>query len=294
MYYPHTAFLVLTTQCNRRRVCEHCFYNMETDRLVSGVPSTSQVLDVLQRLRMAGISHVIFTGGEPTLRLDLPELVHAARDMGQTVLLLTNGTRMTPELAEQLEQAGLSAVSISIVEMDSTERRAVELLRYNTAMPVSLIFCFSKKTFKRIPDAVKFAAGHKTPLLIQPAYVPKGHRREKDLSMRRVDPFQWSEVYTMLRPWAKHAGCESYLKRMYNLYQGEPARPPRCVMSGHAVVIDADMHLLPCFHRRDLDCGSAPGSDFSLALANWNRAVPRILNAPCFGEHCLSLHMDVD
>ena len=43
----------------------------------------------------AGIPHLVFTGGEPTLRADLPDLVSHAESNGQVTGLLTDGLRFT-------------------------------------------------------------------------------------------------------------------------------------------------------------------------------------------------------
>lgn len=49
---------------------------------------------ILDRAWQAGIPHVVFTGGEPTLRDDLPELISHAEANGQVTGLLTDGMRL--------------------------------------------------------------------------------------------------------------------------------------------------------------------------------------------------------
>lgn len=57
----------------------------------------------------------ILTGGEPTLRRDLPLLIHAAAQRGaQRVTLETNGTLITPALATKLRRAGLSRARVHL------------------------------------------------------------------------------------------------------------------------------------------------------------------------------------
>jgi len=53
--------------------------------------TTSEWKQVLANAYQAGIPHVIFTGGEPTLREDLPDLVKEAEDLGVVCGVLTDG-----------------------------------------------------------------------------------------------------------------------------------------------------------------------------------------------------------
>lgn len=63
---------------------------------------------ILQKAWDAGIPHVIFTGGEPTLRDDLPDLIRIAEDMGQVSGLLTDGLRLADEIyLDRLLKSGL-------------------------------------------------------------------------------------------------------------------------------------------------------------------------------------------
>ena len=61
----------------------------------------------------------MFTGGEPTLRSDLPELIAHAEALGQITGLNTNGRRLSdPAFVERLVQAGLDHVQITFESSD--------------------------------------------------------------------------------------------------------------------------------------------------------------------------------
>src|SRR4030067_1230802 len=61
----------------------------------------------------AGIPHIVFTGGEPTLRDDLPQLISHAETNGQVTGLLTDGYRMqNSEYLDSLLQTGLDHLVI--------------------------------------------------------------------------------------------------------------------------------------------------------------------------------------
>jgi len=68
---------------------------------------------VLAKAWHAGIPQVVFTGGEPTLRPDLPELLAYAEAQGQVTGLLTDGFRLVdPEYFNTLLMSGLDHIMI--------------------------------------------------------------------------------------------------------------------------------------------------------------------------------------
>ncbi|MDI6770330.1 MAG: radical SAM protein [Anaerolineales bacterium] len=76
---------------------------------------TSDWKRVLDKAWDLGIPHIIFTGGEPTLREDLPELISHAESNGQITGLNTNGRRLSdPRYVERLVEAGLDHVQITL------------------------------------------------------------------------------------------------------------------------------------------------------------------------------------
>lgn len=70
--------------------------------------STAQWQAIMDKAWAAGIPHVIFTGGEPTLRDDLVELIAHTERIGQVVGLLSDGLRLAdPAYLQTLLQSGL-------------------------------------------------------------------------------------------------------------------------------------------------------------------------------------------
>ena len=111
--------LALTYRCNND--CAHC-YNARPRRYPE--LSTAEWKDSLDRLWEIGIPHVVFTGGEPTLRPDLPELIAHAERNGQITGLNTNGRRLKdPALVQALVDAGLDHVQITLESHDAANPR---------------------------------------------------------------------------------------------------------------------------------------------------------------------------
>jgi radical SAM protein with 4Fe4S-binding SPASM domain len=107
---PLRMDMALTFKCQNN--CVHCYAGgpHETPEL-----STSQWKEVIDRLGQIGIFILTFTGGEPTLREDLPELLHYAQNKGMVTGLITNGRKMKDkEYVQNLEKAGLDFVQVTL------------------------------------------------------------------------------------------------------------------------------------------------------------------------------------
>ncbi len=109
----HTCIglLEVTLRCNMR--CPVCYAAAGADSL-STDPSLSDLAARLDALKKAsGSCHVQISGGEATLREDLPEIVALARERGFALVQLnTNGLKLAeePSYARQLKAAGLESV----------------------------------------------------------------------------------------------------------------------------------------------------------------------------------------
>ena len=111
---PYRMDLAVTYRCNND--CSHC-YNA---RLRSYPElNTSDWKKIIDRLWSLNIPHLIFTGGEPTLRQDLVELIQYAEDLGQITGLNTNARRLSdPAFTQSLVDAGLDHVQITVESHD--------------------------------------------------------------------------------------------------------------------------------------------------------------------------------
>jgi radical SAM protein with 4Fe4S-binding SPASM domain len=111
---PYRMDLALTYRCNND--CPHCYNARPRTSPEMNTDSWKQILD---RLWQLAIPHVVFTGGEPTLRTDLPELIAHAEANGQITGLNTNGRRLSDaKFVQQLADAGLDHVQITLESHD--------------------------------------------------------------------------------------------------------------------------------------------------------------------------------
>jgi MoaA/NifB/PqqE/SkfB family radical SAM enzyme len=119
-FRPLMVKLKLTWACNL--ACSMCHWTQARP-----TPLTTDVVTrTLDELAALGCRKVHFSGGEPTLRSDLPELIAHARRLKLRVTLTTNGTLVTRDLARRVVRAGLNSVCVSI---DSPVRSVHDAIR---------------------------------------------------------------------------------------------------------------------------------------------------------------------
>jgi 12,18-didecarboxysiroheme deacetylase len=101
----------LTRQCNLK--CRHCYAQAGLERSRSEL-TTREGKTLIDDLSAYGAPVILFSGGEPLMRPDLPELAEYAVSKGLRAVVSTNGTLITRSLAHTLKAIGLSYVGISL------------------------------------------------------------------------------------------------------------------------------------------------------------------------------------
>lgn len=115
---PFSVVLELTNLCNLG--CVHCYRGADGPEL-----STREILRILDEIADSGCLKLTLTGGEPSLRADLPVILEACRKRHFAVTLFTNATRISPELAAALSAGPLLAVETSLYGADAGSHEAV-------------------------------------------------------------------------------------------------------------------------------------------------------------------------
>lgn len=287
---PQSAFIVLTTECDKRDECGYCFYNVQPERLAPERLTTAQIISFLKKIALLNVSTVFLTGGEPTLRDDLEDIIQSASKMQMNVNLLTNGRGIDPARVEILEEAGLSHLILSISSLSEIDVETAMKFSALQDTSLSFIFVVTAENYKLVPDMIELASRLEAGVLFQPAFVPSESEVFSSLSPSRIDPFEWSWLYSRLAPWAAASGLRGWLSLFHGFYGPKKQRPARCEMGRSSFVVDADGEVYACFHRRDISCGSILTREPSEIFAALEVHSRKIASAPCFGEHCLSLH----
>jgi len=101
----------MTRQCNLK--CVHCYARAKA-RAEDSELSTEEGKALIEDLAAFGSPVMLFSGGEPLMRKDLPELARFAVEKGMRAVVSTNGCLITRDMAKTLKDVGLSYVGISL------------------------------------------------------------------------------------------------------------------------------------------------------------------------------------
>ena len=122
--HPVMAHIIPIRRCNLS-----CTYCNEYDDFSKPV-AVETMTERLDQLADLGTTIVTFSGGEPLLHPDLDRLIAHVRSRGMIAGMITNGYLLTPQRVNQLNDAGLDHMQISIdnVMPDDVSKKSLKVL----------------------------------------------------------------------------------------------------------------------------------------------------------------------
>jgi len=105
-------FWNITGRCNLS--CKHCYNSSGPGQEADSELTTKEAFSFIDDCAELKVPVILFSGGEPLVRSDLFELAAHAKDLGIKTALSTNGTLITPEIAEKIKESGIGYVGISL------------------------------------------------------------------------------------------------------------------------------------------------------------------------------------
>ena len=188
-----------------------------------------------QRLAQMGSLLISLAGGEPLLREDLPDIVREVARF-HFPFITTSGWHVTPELADELFEAGLWGASVSIDYADAGrhdkargtkgafDRAVAALEHFSNARKydwqrVNLLAVLLHDNQDQVEDLIRLAAEHDAYFMIQPYSVRKTGSR------RFVSPFDGVSA-RMLALLPGRAGVLQHRLRRRRRHLRRGAHPP--------------------------------------------------------------------
>lgn len=199
----------ITRRCNLR--CVHCY------AAADGGPggdelTTSEIMRTLDDLASFGCPVALLSGGEPLMHPDIVDIARHAVKVGMRAVISTNGTLITPGMAERLASVGLSYIGASLDGVRETHDhfrgvtgsfdRTIEGLRVARAAGIKtgLRFTLTRRNVADIPAVFDLMAAESIPricfyhlvytgrgeCLVDEALPPHETRRAVDLIIDRT------------------------------------------------------------------------------------------------------------
>ena len=150
----------MTRRCNLK--CVHCYSSSRNVQYKNEL-STDEGKKLIADLAAFRAPVILFSGGEPLMREDLPDLARFAVDQGMRAVISTNGTLLTKKTAGTLKKIGISYAGVSLDGMKITHDRfrgvegafdmtlkGIRTCR-DEGIKVGIRFTINRKNFSDIP-----------------------------------------------------------------------------------------------------------------------------------------------
>jgi pyrroloquinoline quinone biosynthesis protein E len=157
----------LTHRCPLQ--CPYCSNPLEMDRVNTEL-TTAEWQDVMRQAAELGILQIHLSGGEPTVRKDLEDIVEVAAKAGLYTNLITAGVTLTRERLQRLKELGLDHVQLSIQDVDEANAERISAYKDGLSkkrqvgkwvreldMPLTINAPIHRHNIENLPNIINFA-----------------------------------------------------------------------------------------------------------------------------------------
>ncbi len=109
---PYSAQIELTLRCNGK--CSFCSIHSLPESILGTDMTTDQIKNLIDQIAELGVLSLSFTGGEPTLRKDLPELIYYTGVVHDFMNGIATNGYLLPKLFKEHKIEGLDYVLLSL------------------------------------------------------------------------------------------------------------------------------------------------------------------------------------
>ncbi len=243
------AIWQITNVCNYE--CPYCIFASGPKR-ISGELSTVDAVRVVAELQKEGFTYVKLTGGEPTTRKDLKDIVAAIGGAGIAYDLSTNASRITPELLAVFKRFPPQCIHVSLDGGDAAIQSAMR----------------GPKTFFRTVDGVRMLTKSGIRVRIG-SVIGKTNQNELASTVTLAIQLGAQEIiFSRLIPAGRIKGEESYSSTLSDLELAEHMKHLREQFGDQIAIKDHFSH--GCAYREQ----RCPGGDSFIYIDNYGRISP--------------------
>jgi MoaA/NifB/PqqE/SkfB family radical SAM enzyme len=245
---PVMAHIIPIRRCNLA-----CTYCNEYDDFSPAIPLETMKFRI-DHLRRLGTRIITLSGGEPMLHDQIYEIIAHMRDSGALTCMITNGYQLNEKRIEQLNQAGLDHMQISIdnVMPDDVSKKSLKVLDKRLQMlaqhaefhvninsvlgsgvskPQDALTVAKELGFSSTVGIIHDGAGQLKPIAEPERLVYEEFKRLEKRSYSRFNDFQEKIVRGEAQDWKCRAGgryvyiCEDGLVHYCSQQRGYPGKP---------------------------------------------------------------------
>lgn len=207
---PLFAVWNFTNLCNLN--CRHC-YQDSGHRALPNELTLDEKLDLVDQMAAEYVPMIAFAGGEPTLSKDLLPTLRRCRQYGIHTTIASHGGTITRKMADDLAEAGVRYVEISLDSVDAAKHdafrgqpgmweRSIAGMRNVVATPgmrLGIAMCVHQGNYDEVEDMLRFAVDIGASCLAHFNFIPVG--RGLEMADSDLTPNQRERLLEMLNRW---------------------------------------------------------------------------------------------
>jgi MoaA/NifB/PqqE/SkfB family radical SAM enzyme len=274
---PLLVNLEITKRCNLR--CIHCDIRKTPETysdIIKRELTITEIKKLIDSLKSFGTKYLSISGGEPFLRKDIFEIIRYSKSNGLGVHLSCNGTMITKNVAEKINDLKLDAISISL---DAASPGLHDKIRgidgaFDMAVTAidNLVNCKDKHTqvgispiitdlnLSELPEIVNFASEMGVDAIrFQPWHISLGHNETENILGIREERLNEldcviEEIIKRTRMFGLYTNTDTYMRGIRNYFSNKDQIDVECFAGSFTCNINWLGEIFPCAFIHSMGC----------------------------------------
>jgi len=235
---PSVVHFEINWNCNQN--CVFCYNYWRDFADFPANPSLGFIKRVINRLNSKDVTELVISGGEPTLRRDLAEILHYASPLFPYVRLNTNGTCISDQLADAIRNDSVDVLVSLHAASRSMYSKIVNRDHFNIVISnmrkllrrgidFTAMFVATRRNLSELELVGKLLdkMGVKRLSVARVCYFKRCSPRFEELELHRNDVLTLNDICKKIINETKHESILSYFCNSRNIFTRFKSMPPR-------------------------------------------------------------------
>jgi len=284
----------LIARCNKINYCPYCYYQLLPDNKKNEILPLAVFIKFIEKIKQYKLNNINLSGGEPVIVQNLGEYIRIAQEASSFVRVITNSDLLSTDKIETLFLYGLKSINLSLNELTFNPDLefnvyiekyikkifTMKKIGYNN---ICILVVVSKFSLKYITRIIYLAKEMNIELYLQPLFIPQSKNELNFLIDFSVADLNL--LTNALLDWAD----EDWRKRYVDVWLRtiiDRKKPDICTQGIDSFLVCSDGKVVPCYHRRDLDCGNIVRDDLHEIFDKLDYFCNKIGDANCYELDC--------